>query len=162
MARGPKADLNKPLRNVVMHPSAKNVEIMQPTGEPNAAHIQQAKNLRPKTLTLAERKFWDATAPQMVMLGRLKPHFAFAYEEYCIVVIKMRDTRAYLNKNGWTYESETRNGIQIKSRPEVAQLNDDWRKWRSLVGEFGLAPAAERGMKAGPQGDLFGDGWDDL
>ena len=162
MARGPKPDLAAPLRNVLRHPTAKNVQIMQPGDGPNAAHIATAKKLRPKTLNPDEKKFWDATAPQMVMLGRLKPHFVFAYEEYCVIVIRMRDTRAFLNLNGWTYSTETRNGLQHKSRPEVGQLNDDWRKWRTLVGEFGLAPAADRGMKNGPQGDMFGDGWDEL
>jgi phage terminase small subunit len=162
MARGPKQDLAKPLRNVLQHPTAKNVPVVQPTEGPNATHIATARKLRPKTLTKDERKLWDGTAPQMVMLGRLKPHFVPAYEEYCVVVIRMRDTRKFLNDNDWTYSTMTRNGLQHKSRPEVGQLNDDWRKWRTLVGEFGLAPAAERGMKQGPQGDMFGDGWDDL
>jgi len=162
MSAGRKPDLSKPLRNVVRHPTAGNTPIVQPSGTANAEHIKIARDLRPKSLTLAERKFWDGTAPQMVLLGRLKPHFVEAYAQYCAIVIRMRDARKLLDESGWTYSSKTRNGLQFKSRPEVAQLNDDWRKWRSLVGEFGLAPAAERGVKAPGQGDMFGDGWSDL
>jgi phage terminase small subunit len=88
------------------------------------------------------------------MLGRLKPHFVDALSEYCQITRRISDARKLLDAEDWTYITEGRHGNQHKSRPEVAQLNDDWRKWRSLVGEFGLAPAAERGMMSG-QGDLF-------
>lgn len=165
MTRGAKPDLSKNLRNVITHPTAKNVSFMDlPSDDPNAAHIETATKLRPAGLSAAERKFWNATAPQMVMLGRLKPHYAFAYAQYCEVVVRMAKTKKLLDKEGWTYTSQTRNGKQIKMRPEVGQLNDDWRKWRTFVGMFGLAPSEERNLKGGgsPQGDMFGDGWDKI
>jgi phage terminase small subunit len=125
--------------------------------EPQSIHFARAQALRPDNeLTESELKVWDRNAPQLAMLGRLKPHFVDAFCEYCRVVRRLAEARSYLDDEDWTYVSNTRNGQQFKSRPEVAQLNDDWRKWRSLVGEFGLAPAAERGMQSG-QGDLFDD-----
>lgn len=161
--RGPKPDLNTALRNVVRHPTAKNVQFLdQPSDEPNAAHIQISEQLRPKSLKPAEKKFWNATAPRMVMLGRLKTHYAHSYADYCCIVVRMAEIKRELDKNGWTYESFTRNGKQIKSRPEVAQLNDDWRKWRTHVAMWGLAPSEERNLKTSPQGDMFGDGWDSI
>jgi len=129
--------------------------------EPQSIHFARAQALRPvDILTESELKVWDRTAPQLAMLGRLKPHFVDAFCEYCRVVRRMADARNFLDKDEWTYATTGRYGDQRKSRPEVAQLNDDWRKWRSLVGEFGLAPAAERGMISG-QGDLF-DNFDDF
>jgi len=110
--------------------------------------------LRPDWLSEDELKVWDRLAPDLAMLGRLKPHFVDALAEYCIVVRKLADARKYLNDADWTYITTGRNGQQYKSRPEVAQLNDDWRKWRSLVGEFGLAPVADRGVQSG-QSDLI-------
>jgi phage terminase small subunit len=101
-------------------------------------------------------KVWDAIAPHMAMLGRLKPHFVDSLAEYCVIRVRLMTARKKLDQENWTYCVEGRNGEQHKSRPEVAQLNDDWRKWRSLVGEFGLAPAAERGMQSG-QLDLLDD-----
>jgi len=125
--------------------------------EPQAVHFARANNLRPDDeLTEAELKIWDRTAPHLSMLGRLKPHFVDAFAEYCRIVRRLSDARKYLDEAEWIYITEGRNGQQLKSRPEVAQLNDDWRKWRTLVGEFGLAPAAERGMQSG-QVDIFDD-----
>lgn len=144
MARGPKAKLD-------------NVKALPMHDEPQAIHFAKANALRPgDLLTADELKVWDRVAPHLAMLGRLKPHFLDALCEYCIVVRRLADARKYLDKEEWIYITVGRNGKQYKSRPEVAQLNDDWRKWRSLVGEFGLAPAAERGMQTG-QGDLFDD-----
>lgn len=160
MTVGRKPDLNRELRNVVVrHPSAKGVEIKQPEVSPTAEHKAEAVALMPDWLDADEQSFWLGTAAQMVMLGRLKPHFVHAYAEYVSVVIRLQRAKKLLAESGWTYSSKTRNGLQYKSRPEVAQLNDDWRKWRSLVGEFGLAPAAERGIKTTPQGDMFAENW---
>lgn len=44
-----------------------------------------------------------------------------------------------LEELGETYESETRNGKQIKARPEVAQLNETFRQIRALANDFGVA-----------------------
>lgn len=144
MARGRKLDLG----NVIGLPQH---------DEPQSIHFDRAKQLCPDDLlTDAELKVWNRIAPELAMLGRLKPHFVDALCEYCRVVRRLADARKYLDEADWVYVTSGRNGQQYKSRPEVAQLNDDWRKWRSLVGEFGLAPAAERGMQSG-QGDVFDD-----
>jgi P27 family predicted phage terminase small subunit len=146
MARGRKPDL-----------AAGNVVALPLHEEPQAVHYARAEALRPdELLTEPEIKIWNRIAPQLAMLGRLKPHFVDALCEYCRVVRRLADARRTLDDEGWSYVVSGRNGRQEKSRPEVAQLNDDWRKWRSLVGEFGLAPAAERGMMSG-QNDLFDD-----
>ncbi len=144
MARGRKQDLS-------------NVAPFPVNDDPQTVHYDQAKDLRPEDLlTPAELKVWDRVAPHLAKLGRLKPHFVDSLCEYCRVVRRLADARKNLDKKGWSYFVETRNGGQHKNYPEVAQLNDDWRKWRSLVGEFGLAPAAERGLSNG-QSDLFDD-----
>jgi len=125
--------------------------------EPQAVHYARAKDLLPNDLLSGDEvKVWDRVAPSLAMLGRLKPHFVDALCEYCRVVRRLADARKLMDDEEWVYITVGRNGEQHKSRPEVAQLNDDWRKWRSLVGEFGLAPAAERGMQSG-QGDIFDD-----
>jgi len=101
-------------------------------------------------------------------LDRLKPHFVDAVLEYCRATIRLRTLRQWFIDNtitegpdagplsAETYEVEGRNGTQIKSHPHVAQMNEAWRQWRSLMMECGLSIASERNMIPG-QGGLFDD-----
>ncbi|TNE83294.1 MAG: P27 family phage terminase small subunit [Gammaproteobacteria bacterium] len=115
------------------------------SAENEQKHIELANELRPKSVTGARRKVWDRVAPELSRGGRLKKIFVDFLVEYCEVKVRIDEARAELDKPemGWTYETVGRHGSQIKSRPEVAQLNDDWRKWNSLVNQLGLSPATE-------------------
>lgn len=128
---------------------------------------QLAKKLCPRGLTKEERKEWMRVATLLAepTLDRLKPHFVDAVVEYCRATIRLRVLRQWFIDNtpegadrlaAETYEVEGRNGTQIKSHPHVAQLNETWRQWRSLMMECGLSIASERNMIPG-QGDLFDD-----
>lgn len=130
--------------------------------EPTAEHFERAKNLRLLTdLNDSELGVFDRLAPELVRVGRLQVRYLDAFCEYCRIVRRLADAREFLDREEWQYVTSGRNGKQYKSRPQVAQLNDDWRKWRSLVGEFGLAPASDRGF-SGAQADMFGDGFDNF
>ena len=157
MARGRKPDLNAP-SNVAHINTGYNGAASE---EPTQQHIDNARKLRPTGMTAAERKVWDDLAPHLVRLGRLKPHFVHAFRDYCEIEARLRHWRKFLDDEEWQYVTHGRNGVQYKARPQVAQLNDDWRKRHSLRSEFGLTPSAERGFKDN-QGDLFDDGWGDL
>jgi P27 family predicted phage terminase small subunit len=119
-------------------------------------------------------------------LDRLQHHFVDTVAEYCRASIRLRDLRQFFvdltaaNKlkrqaavplhtavtdskvecehplGAEVYEVEGRNGAQLKTHPLVAQLNETWRQWRSLMMELGLSPASERNLIPG-QGDLFND-----
>jgi len=141
-----KADPNKD--NVTPFPGSSEM--------PEEYHVGQAEDLRPDDLKELEAEVWDRIAPELSKLGRLKIIYVDVVAEYCRLVARMAETRKLLDDNKWTYETNGRHGKQEKSRPEVAQLNDDWRKFRSLVGELGLSPSAEKTLSAA-QGDLFGN-----
>lgn len=47
-----------------------------------------------------------------------------------------------------TYTTKTRDGVQEKTKPEVAQVNETFRQIRALAGEFGMTPATERSIQA--------------
>ncbi|SEQ33463.1 phage terminase, small subunit, putative, P27 family [Faunimonas pinastri] len=119
--------------------------------------IREARRLRPRNLTPELRREWDRVAPLLAdpAIGRLKSHFVDTVVEYCRAVVRLRALRERMPElDDETYEVTGRNGSQMKSRPEVAQLNETWRHWRSLVAMLGLSPADERNMAVG-QGDLF-------
>lgn len=143
------------LDNVVQHPN-QNERVLD-YQEPGEQDVERAAELKPDLTGLAS-EYWDRIAPQLVMLGRLKPIFVDALEDYCVIRARLKNAQEYLDEKEWVYVTEGRNGMQYKARPQVAQLNDDWRKFRSLVGEFGLAPSSERSFNAGGQLDLFDDG----
>lgn len=119
-------------------------------------HLAIAKDLTPDELGKSEQKVWLRLAPELSKQGRLKRHFVDFIAEYCIVKVRLDGWRVHLDKNDWTYETVGRHGVQMKSRPEVAQLNDDWRKWNSLVAQLGLSPATELRFND-KQGNLFDD-----
>lgn len=159
MGKGRKPDLNKAIRGGAVSAIRQGMEgTASATDEPNSAHIARAEELRPDELTEAECKVWDRLAPQLVMLGRLKPHFIDSIADYCVIYVRVAEAHKYLNENEWSYGSEGRNGSQRKMRPEVAQINEDWRKMRSLRGDFGLSPVSERGVTA-TNNKPVDDGW---
>lgn len=150
-----------PTGSVSQHPSYdKGVEADANNDE---KHKALAAQLRPKGLSPAEKRVWLRVAPELSRAGRLRALFVDFLREYCVVKVSVDASREYLNREdiGWTYETTGRHGTQLKSRPEVAQYNDDWRKWNSLVGQLGLSPATELRFND-KQGDLFENPFDDV
>ena len=139
--------------------SASNVSPFPGGEKPEEFHIAFAKELQPSGLSEEEITVWNTVAPELSKAGRLKKLFVDVIAEYCRLVVRMSAARKDLDDREWTYVTNGRHGNQEKSRPEVAQLNDDWRKWRSLVSDLGLSPSAERHLKS-TQGDLFGSEFD--
>ena len=119
-------------------------------------HAAAARKLRPRTLSREEKKVWDRVAPCLSSLGRLKPHYVDFIAEYCVIKVRLDGLRKQLDEVDWSYITTGRHGVQHKSRPEVAQLNDDWRKWNSLIAQLGLSPATELRFND-RQGSLFDD-----
>lgn len=118
---------------------------------------KKAQEMRPRGLPSDIAREWDRVAALLAdpAVDRLQPRFVDVIVEYCRATVRLRNLRASMpHLVDEVYESETRNGKQLKSRPEVAQLNETWRQWRSLVALLGLSPADERNLAPG-QGDLF-------
>lgn len=111
---------------------------------PTTENYAQSDELRPVELLEDEKQVWDRIMPYLAKLDRLKPWYLDTLAEYCKVVAAMKRITLHLRVEGETYSSATRNGLQIKMRPEVGQLNELRRMLRSYVGDFGLTPAAEK------------------
>ncbi len=117
-----------------------------------------ANGLRPPGLEDDVRQVYDRIAPLLChpTVVRLKPHMVDTFVLMCRMWCRFETIRKLLAdpEVGETYESETRNGVQLKSRPEVAQMNEAFRNFLTLARDFGLTPAAERGIKNAAQGQL--------
>jgi P27 family predicted phage terminase small subunit len=115
----------------------------------------EANRLRPEPrLEPEELAIWDRIAPLLAAHDYLNDLFVDSLVEYCRVVHSIDKTVKYLRQNGETYTTETRNGTQIKCRPQVGQLNELRRMLRSYVTDFGLSPQARKALEA-VQFDIF-------
>jgi P27 family predicted phage terminase small subunit len=137
-------------------PDTKVIQFKNEDGlAPDERHAMEAEKLKPSDLEGGVAEVWDRIVPHLSFIGRLQPHYVDVLVEYCMAVARMKELRAVLKAEGEVYESKGgRNGHQFKSRPELAQLNETFRQWRSLTAMLGLSPADERGL-ATSQGDLF-------
>lgn len=121
-------------------------------------HLDEARRLRPTNRLVAdELSVWDRIAPLLALNGHLNDLFVDTLVEYCRIVVTIDRLVKFLRHEGDTYTSSTRNGFQIKNRPEVGQLNEARRMLRSYVGDFGLTPQARRQLESALQMDLFDD-----
>lgn len=125
---------------------------------------QIAAELKPDYLSPGAAAIYDRLAPILCnpTINRLREPMLEAFVLLCEARARHERLRRYLATPGVdeTYISKTRNGEQIKCRPEVGQLNETFRQFLTLARDFGLTPAAERGLKsAGPsaEADLFED-----
>ena len=115
----------------------------------------ESNRLRPDSrLESDEIAVWDRIAPLLAAHDYLNDLFVDSLVEYCRVVHSIDKIVKYLHQNGETYNTETRNGLQIKSRPQVGQLNELRRMLRSYVSDFGLSPQARKALEA-VQTDIF-------
>lgn len=167
-------------------PKVSNVVPLTGAKAPRLSPAKLAAKLCPRGVTKEERKEWMRVATMLAdpALDRLKAHFVDTIMEYCRATIRLRTIRQFfvdlqemrrLEKVSETpphsaigeiecehplaaevYEVQGRNGSQLKAHPHVAQMNETWRQWRSLMAELGLSPTAERNMMPG-QGSLFDD-----
>ncbi|WP_057465655.1 P27 family phage terminase small subunit [Pseudovibrio sp. POLY-S9] len=141
-----------------------NENVVPLTGNTNPESLRErglqiATDLKPDHLTKDGVKVYDRIAPHVCnpLVARLNFYNMESFVLMCEALARHEKLRKYLNTPGVeeTYISETRNGKQLKNRPEVAQLNETFRQFLTVARDFGLTPAAERGLKANPaQGQL--------
>jgi P27 family predicted phage terminase small subunit len=144
-------------------PKLKNVVPMRPDDVEVARLRQKAirraiAQLMPRGKMSDELKAeWRRVAKILAdpTVDRLKARYVDTILEYCRATVRLRNFReAMPTLNLEVYRVQSRNGDQVKSHPYVAQLNETWRQWRSLVAMLGLSPTDERNLLPG-QGDLF-------
>lgn len=125
--------------------------------------LARAAQLRPEGLVEKVRWVYDRLAPALChpTKDRLNETNIFMFVQLCRSIERYEAYTVLIDEIGETYVSEGRQGKQIKSRPEVAQLNETWRQIRALAGDFGMTPAAERSLGASGQLPFdFGGGGD--
>jgi hypothetical protein len=116
--------------------------------------LELANQLKPVSDDPDADMAWDRWAPEFAnpLRGRLKAHTALAFEFMCYDIAlaqRLRVEIGFAPESGF-YTIETRNGMQQKARPQVAQLNQVLARLKTSFAEFGLTPASERAIRNGP------------
>lgn len=149
-------------------PEVKNVTPLRPDGPADPERIREAterlvKQLMPRGMSKEMRAEWRRVGRILAepTVDRLKPRFVDVIQLYCEHCIELRElskkmpapgTRFYNTSQG--DKQETRNGVQFKSHPNVAQYNACFMRMMNLVTRLGLSPQDDRNILPG-QGDLF-------
>lgn len=89
---------------------------------------------------------WARVVPALVKSRSLASHELSTVESYCIAVARIRETEAYLQKNGLTYVSAT--GEQKRS-PQTTIHKESIEAARRLAAELGITPASRSKNKGG-------------
>lgn len=114
-------------------------------------HAESNRLLSVSLLDKAHEKteiaIWSRVAPLLIANEFLNDTYVDNFTEYCRVVASINRLVVYLRENEETYSTETRNGLQIKSRPQVGQLNELRRQLRGYVSDFGLSPQARKALE---------------
>lgn len=144
-------------------PKLKNVVPMRSADDPQSGIAREQaiksaiRQLMPRGLSKELQAEWRRVARILAdpTVDRLKARYVDVICEYCRATVRLRTLRdAMPTVAAEVYRVKSRNGDQIKSHPFVAQVNEQWRQWRSLVAMLGLSPTDERNLLPG-QGDLF-------
>lgn len=154
-----KGRLPQDFDKIAQHP---NFDKGQDAEEKNLQKIKDLmKSLKPRGIKGAELKTWNRVAFDLASANRLKSLYVDIVHQYCVVKARLDHLRDELDEEDWFYVTKGRHGTQMKSRPQVAQLNDDFRKFMQLTAHLGLSPATELRFNS-QQGELFDDGFGDL
>lgn len=105
-------------------PEPREGEPKRPSGLSKAASEEWSRLVE---LTLGMRVLTEAD-------GRMLEITARAYAEYDALA-------KIVAKEGYTYETDTKNGHRVVARPEVAMAADAWRRYERGLSHFGLSPS---------------------
>lgn len=114
-----------------------------------ASAREKAKRLKPKDLPKELSPIWDRLAMvacDPTLRKRLDDDTVAAFVLLCRAEHRFLMLEEKLREEGETYEVVTRNGLQRKSKPEVAQRNVAWAQYLTLIREFGMTPMSARGL----------------
>ncbi len=137
---------------------------MREDGAPGAHNLDERARermieLEPGDLNPRHREIYRRLALPLChpTRDRLNPGNIFMFHQLVRVVAR-HEALLVAIEDGETYETKTRDGVQQKAKPEVAQVNETFRQIRALASEFGMTPAAERSLSApGQLGFSFPD-----
>ena len=107
----------------------------------------------PRDLSPAARGAWRSVTAALARLGVLSTADGEALRLLCEALGEYREARRVLDREGVTYDLETKTGGTMhRARPEAAIAADAWRRASAMLGRFGLTPADRARLGGMPEG----------
>lgn len=100
----------------------------------------------PEHLSDDAKEEWAYMHDQLKQLGLLKTVDVNALAQYCQAYSDWKAAVTFTNQNGFTYSSETRNGLQIKEYPQVKIAESRFAIMYRLSAKFGFTPVDRVGL----------------
>ena len=98
------------------------------------------------------RNVWNTFAKELDAMGVLTVADRAALAALVSAYVDWREASDALLEHGLTYERiSDRGGSSIVARPEVAIRNDAWKRYKSMLLEFGLTPSARTRVSVNPR-----------
>ena len=113
--------------------------------KPKAATKDEAP---PDWLSLAATPWWHRVRPLLLQMKVLTQADPVALGLLCDALAEYVAARDAVVAGGPTYEVESKFGLTIRPRPEVAMAQDAWRRAKLMLTEFGLTPASRAKVSA--------------
>lgn len=129
-------------------PKSKQAKVIQGTfrkdrENPSAPVPSSEMPQAPDWFAGRKREIFDALTEQLQEIGLASATYEVLQGLLAARIEEAEALSAALAEHGTTYETETQTGTRmVRQRPEVGLLNSCMRHIQSLLGDFGLSPAA--------------------
>jgi P27 family predicted phage terminase small subunit len=102
----------------------------------------------PAWLDAAARAIWHAVAPDLHSAGLLLPSEEFTLARYCDYASRWMKLRAAVNREGETYETESKHGSLRRQNPDFKSMLDLEGEMTAIEDRFALTPVMRFKLKA--------------
>ena len=102
----------------------------------------------PRWLSKEAREHWRRIVPILTRMRLVGDVDADALAQYCVAFARWRECMKVLDRDGWSYTTENKNGATYTAeRPEAWQAKAAQTVCTKYQQEFGMTPSARTGVK---------------
>ncbi len=109
----------------------------------------------PTFLNAIGRAKWRELSEVLTEMRVMTKADASALAQVCDAWAFYRRNRAIIDRRGATFTVRTESGSVVRPRPEVAMMQDAWRRYWTGLADFGLTPAGRPKVHAHAQLELL-------
>lgn len=123
----------------------------RPDRKDTAPNLTADKPKPTRKLTEDEKRHWDGLVARLEKQGTATEVDGYAVDQAVRCLVEIDRLDSVLNEHGQVYSTFTENGSEMfRARPEVAMLEQAWRRLQSALRDLGLTPATRTRVRQAP------------